>query len=66
MTDELRPIGRALVSVYDKTGLAELARALYAAGVSIVSTGNTAASIGDLGIPVDVPTVIEPGAGTSK
>ena len=37
--DGRRPIRRALVSVYDKTGLEELARALDAAGVAIVSTG---------------------------
>ena len=41
--DGRRPIRRALVSVYDKTGLVELARALHAAGVEIVSTGSTAA-----------------------
>ncbi|WP_020576919.1 bifunctional phosphoribosylaminoimidazolecarboxamide formyltransferase/IMP cyclohydrolase [Actinopolymorpha alba] len=40
-----RPIRRALVSVYDKTGLTELARALADAGVEIVSTGTTAATI---------------------
>jgi phosphoribosylaminoimidazolecarboxamide formyltransferase / IMP cyclohydrolase len=40
-----RPIKRALVSVYDKTRLEELAAALSAAGVSIVSTGSTAATI---------------------
>ena len=44
MTDETRiPIRRALVSVYDKTGLADLGAALAAAGVAVVSTGNTAA-----------------------
>ena len=46
------PIRRALVSVYDKTGLEDLARGLAAAGVSIVSTGSTAARIAALGIPV--------------
>ena len=45
-------IRRALVSVYDKTGLEDLARGLHAAGVEIVSTGSTAARIRDLGIPV--------------
>ena len=40
-----RPVRRALVSVYDKTGLAELATALHEAGVEIVSTGSTAARI---------------------
>ena len=46
------PIGRALISVYDKTGLEELARALHDAGVEIVSTGGSAALIDSLGIPV--------------
>ena len=45
-------ISRALVSVYDKTGLAELARALDAAGVEIVSTGSTAAAIAAAGVAV--------------
>ncbi len=47
-----RMIRRALVSVYDKTGLDELAEGLQAAGVEIVSTGSTAATIARLGIPV--------------
>ncbi|MDP9094493.1 MAG: bifunctional phosphoribosylaminoimidazolecarboxamide formyltransferase/IMP cyclohydrolase [Actinomycetota bacterium] len=46
------PIRRALVSVYDKTGLDGLARGLHEAGVEIVSTGSTAARIRELGIPV--------------
>ena len=45
-------IRRALISVYDKSGLAELARGLSEAGVEIVSTGSTAARIRELGIPV--------------
>ncbi|PZS33795.1 MAG: bifunctional phosphoribosylaminoimidazolecarboxamide formyltransferase/IMP cyclohydrolase PurH, partial [Pseudonocardiales bacterium] len=45
-------IRRALISVYDKTGIDELARGLHEAGVEIVSTGSTAALIRDLGIPV--------------
>ena len=51
MTD-IRPLRRALVSVYDKTGLDELARDLHAAGVSIVSTGSTAKTIEAAGVPV--------------
>lgn len=47
-----RPLKRALVSVYDKTGLEELARDLHAAGVSIVSTGSTAKTIEAAGVPV--------------
>ena len=46
------PIRRALVSVYDKTGLVELGRALAAAGVEIVSTGSTAARLSEAGIEV--------------
>jgi phosphoribosylaminoimidazolecarboxamide formyltransferase/IMP cyclohydrolase len=46
------PIRRALVSVYDKTGLVELATALHDAGVQIVSTGSTAARIAGAGVPV--------------
>ncbi|WP_432252477.1 bifunctional phosphoribosylaminoimidazolecarboxamide formyltransferase/IMP cyclohydrolase [Streptomyces sp. HNM1019] len=47
-----RPIRRALVSVYDKTGLEELARGLHTAGVQLVSTGSTAAKIAAAGVPV--------------
>ncbi|GAA3267060.1 MULTISPECIES: bifunctional phosphoribosylaminoimidazolecarboxamide formyltransferase/IMP cyclohydrolase [Dactylosporangium] len=47
-----RPIRRALISVYDKTGLEELARALAGAGVELVSTGSTAGRIEALGLPV--------------
>jgi phosphoribosylaminoimidazolecarboxamide formyltransferase / IMP cyclohydrolase len=46
------PIRRALISVYDKTGLEELASGLHAAGVEIVSTGNSAARIAAAGVPV--------------
>ncbi|HVB46476.1 MAG TPA: bifunctional phosphoribosylaminoimidazolecarboxamide formyltransferase/IMP cyclohydrolase [Streptosporangiaceae bacterium] len=45
-------IARALVSVYDKTGLDRLAAVLHRAGVEIVSTGSTAATIKAAGIPV--------------
>jgi phosphoribosylaminoimidazolecarboxamide formyltransferase/IMP cyclohydrolase len=47
-----RPVRRALVSVYDKTGLEELAQALHEAGVDLVSTGSTAARIAAAGVPV--------------
>jgi phosphoribosylaminoimidazolecarboxamide formyltransferase / IMP cyclohydrolase len=50
--DGRRPIRRALISVYDKTGLVELAGGLHAAGVEIVSTGSTAKTVADNGIPV--------------
>jgi phosphoribosylaminoimidazolecarboxamide formyltransferase / IMP cyclohydrolase len=45
-------IRRALISVYDKTGLEDLARGLHAAGVAIFSTGSTAARISAAGVPV--------------
>ncbi|WP_043621203.1 bifunctional phosphoribosylaminoimidazolecarboxamide formyltransferase/IMP cyclohydrolase [Nonomuraea candida] len=45
-------IRRALIAVYDKSGLEELARALDGAGVEIVSTGGTAAAISSYGVPV--------------
>ena len=47
-----KPIKRALISVYDKTGLEDLARALHDGGVQIVSTGSTASRIADAGVPV--------------
>ena len=46
------PISRALISVSDKSGLVELATALVAGGVEIVSTGSTAKAIADVGLPV--------------
>ena len=46
------PVRRALVSVYDKTGLVPLAQALGDAGVEIVSTGSTAATIAAAGLAV--------------
>src|SRR3954466_3722908 len=45
-------IKRALVSVYDKSGLEELVRGLHDAGVELVSTGGSARLIADLGLPV--------------
>jgi phosphoribosylaminoimidazolecarboxamide formyltransferase/IMP cyclohydrolase len=52
------PVRRALISVSDKTGLLDLAGALAAAGVEIVSTGSTASTIRDAGHEVtDVSTV---------
>ncbi|HEX3222671.1 MAG TPA: bifunctional phosphoribosylaminoimidazolecarboxamide formyltransferase/IMP cyclohydrolase [Nocardioides sp.] len=51
MNDRI-PIRRALVSVYDKSGLDDLVRGLAAAGVELVSTGGSAARIESLGLPV--------------
>ena len=45
-------VRRALISVYDKTGIVDLARGLHDAGVEIVSTGSTAKTISDAGVPV--------------
>ena len=47
-----RPVRRALIGVSDKTGLLELGTALHAAGVEIVSTGGTAKTLADAGVPV--------------
>ncbi|WP_296140103.1 bifunctional phosphoribosylaminoimidazolecarboxamide formyltransferase/IMP cyclohydrolase [uncultured Tessaracoccus sp.] len=47
-----KPLTRALVSVYDKSGLAELGQRLAEAGVEIVSTGSTARQLADAGVPV--------------
>ncbi len=52
LADTRSPIRRALISVYDKTGLDELATGLHEAGVALVSTGTTAARIAAAGIPV--------------
>ena len=46
------PVRRALISVYDKAGLTDLAAALVDAGVEILSTGSTAATIAGAGLPV--------------
>src|SRR5882757_4013716 len=52
MTEQLRPVRRALISVYDKTGLDALAPALIAAGVEVVSTGSTAKVLAEAGVDV--------------
>ncbi|MFV0525489.1 MAG: bifunctional phosphoribosylaminoimidazolecarboxamide formyltransferase/IMP cyclohydrolase [Acidimicrobiales bacterium] len=43
---------RALLSVYDKSGIADLARRLHELGVELVSSGGTAAAIAEAGVPV--------------
>jgi phosphoribosylaminoimidazolecarboxamide formyltransferase/IMP cyclohydrolase len=51
-------ISRALLSVYDKTGIVDVARALHALGVRLLSTGGTARLLADAGLPVtEVATV---------
>jgi phosphoribosylaminoimidazolecarboxamide formyltransferase / IMP cyclohydrolase len=49
---DLRPIRRALLSVTDKTGLVDFARVLSSFGVDLVSTGGTARSLREAGLPV--------------
>ncbi|MGO2753926.1 MULTISPECIES: bifunctional phosphoribosylaminoimidazolecarboxamide formyltransferase/IMP cyclohydrolase [Brachybacterium] len=57
-TTQRRPIRRALISVFDKTGIVDLARTLAEHDVEIVSTGSTGATIREAGIDVtDVETV---------
>jgi phosphoribosylaminoimidazolecarboxamide formyltransferase/IMP cyclohydrolase len=51
MTERL-PIRRALLSVSDKTGLLELARALHERGVELLSTGGSAGELRAAGLPV--------------
>ena len=52
MTDNLRRIARALISVSDKTGLIDFARALAGHGVELVSTGGTRKALADAGLQV--------------
>ena len=52
MTTDLRRIGRALLSVSDKTGLIPFAQKLHAMGVELVSTGGTRKALADAGLPV--------------
>lgn len=49
---ERQPVTRALISVFDKSGILSLARALDKAGVEIVSTGSTGASLDRAGVPI--------------
>jgi phosphoribosylaminoimidazolecarboxamide formyltransferase / IMP cyclohydrolase len=50
--DDLYPIRRALLSVFDKTGLVEFAQRLVEHNVTLISTGGTARTIRDAGLPV--------------
>ncbi|MDN5763169.1 MAG: bifunctional phosphoribosylaminoimidazolecarboxamide formyltransferase/IMP cyclohydrolase [Microlunatus sp.] len=50
--NDRRPIRRALVSVYDKSGLVELGLSLAGSRVEIVSTGSTARTLAEAGVPV--------------
>jgi phosphoribosylaminoimidazolecarboxamide formyltransferase / IMP cyclohydrolase len=51
-SDHVKPIRRAILSVTDKTGVADFARALEQLGVELVSTGGTAKLLRDSGIRV--------------
>jgi len=44
-------VQRALISVYDKTGVVSFARSLHAMGIEIISTGGTAGVLADAGVP---------------
>jgi len=52
MPADIQPVTRALLSVSDKTGLIEFARALHDAGVELISTGGTSKAIAAAGLPV--------------
>jgi phosphoribosylaminoimidazolecarboxamide formyltransferase / IMP cyclohydrolase len=52
MTDRLRPIVRTLLSVSDKAGLVEFARALAERKIELVSTGGTRKALAGAGLPV--------------
>ena len=52
MTDDLRRISRALISVSDKTGLLDFARALAERGIELLSTGGTRKALADAGLAV--------------
>ena len=52
MSADLLPVRRALLSVSDKTGLVDLARALAARGIELLSTGGTAKAIREAGLAV--------------
>jgi phosphoribosylaminoimidazolecarboxamide formyltransferase/IMP cyclohydrolase len=49
---DVLPVRRALVAVADKSGLVEFARGLVSRGVEVVSTGNTARTLAEAGLPV--------------
>jgi phosphoribosylaminoimidazolecarboxamide formyltransferase / IMP cyclohydrolase len=50
--NDVRAVRRALLAVYDKTGVVELARALVELGATLVSSGGTAQALLDAGLPV--------------
>jgi phosphoribosylaminoimidazolecarboxamide formyltransferase/IMP cyclohydrolase len=52
MTEQLRRVSRALISVSDKTGVVDFARALAGHGIELVSTGGTRKTLSDAGLTV--------------
>jgi len=52
MSPDRLPIRRALLSVSDKTGLIDLARTLHAHGTELISTGGSARTLREAGLPV--------------
>src|SRR5277367_2962398 len=52
MTEHLRRATRALISVSDKTGMVEFARALSGLGIELISTGGTRKALADAGLKV--------------
>ncbi|MEX2129391.1 MAG: bifunctional phosphoribosylaminoimidazolecarboxamide formyltransferase/IMP cyclohydrolase [Xanthobacteraceae bacterium] len=58
MSNRVRPIARALISVSDKSGLIEFARALAARGASLVSTGGTSRAFAEAGLNVTDVTAL--------
>src|SRR5499425_2746541 len=58
MTERLRRVARALITVSDKSGLVAFARALAASGIELISTGGTRKALANTGIPaLDVSEV---------
>ena len=49
---DVRPVRRALLAVFDKDGVVDLARGLHELGVELVSSGGTAAALREAGVPV--------------
>src|ERR1700746_1244022 len=52
MTNDLRRVSRSLISVSDKTGVVDFARALAGHGIELISTGGTRKILGDAGLKV--------------
>ena len=50
--DDVFPVRRALLSVFDKTGLIPFAQRLHEQGIQLISTGGTSRSLREAGLPV--------------